>query len=264
VAREPGYPIKIKAMGPPEQILELTGVEMGPVDDSRFVMPSDFKKWIDPESLPIDPPDWATGIESAVFLTPPFEQPMAAGEIVRIKPEFAKSLALKAVSTSETEAEVKVLPFKDGRPLKREERINNLAMKGTICERSHELPMEVDDFVVYVYSGEITLEGKWMEMAEQTVSAGEEMRFAIEGRDNIETRMVNLGEGESVAVFDYVEAGTVMNEEQAGPLKWRTVTLKDPMEVKAVARVAKGDEIVFRVQSGKMQIKLGQFDSFEF
>ena len=264
VARDLGFPIKIVAAGPPEQVMELTEIETGPVDDALFVMPADFKKWIDPESLPIEPPEWAGGIEAAPVLAPPFERTMATGEMVRIKPELAKSLAVKAVSTTEAEAEAKVIPFKDGRPVKRENRINNIAMKGVICGRSHESPVEVDEFVVYVYSGEITLQAKWTEMAEQTVSAGEEMRFAIQGSDNIETRMINLADGESVAVFDYVEGGTVMDEEQAGPVKWRTITLKEPMEIKAVPRVAKGDEIVFRVTSGKMQIKLGQFDSFEF
>ena len=42
------------------------------------------------------------------------------------------------------------------------------------------------------------------------------------------------------------------------------IKLEKPWDVNTAGRIAKGDEIVIKIETGKMQIKLGQFDSFEF
>ncbi len=117
---------------------------------------------------------------------------------------------------------------------------------------------------MYVYEGDITAVAKWQEMLEKTVVEGEEIRLPLPNWDNIETRLVNLSDAESVAIVVYFKDGTELSEDDQGLLKWRTITLKEPGEVEASARTQKGDEIVFSVQKGKMLIKLGQFDSFKF
>ena len=264
VAKSLDFPIKIVAHGPPDKVFELINIVVAPVDDSKFEIPEGFTKWIDPETLPVEPPAWAEGIAAAPVMMPPFEHDMSAGDIVRIKVEPGKSLAMKGVNKTDTEATAKVIPFKDDRPLKVDTWYNNFAQKGTICARRHETSVEVDEFVVYVYVGDITATAKWQEMLEKTVAEGEEVRLPLPNWDNIETRLVNLSDAESVAIVSYFKDGAEVSEDDQGPVKWRTITLKESGEVEAGARTHKGDEIVFSIQKGKILIKLGQFDTFEF
>jgi len=264
VAKKLNFPIKIVAHGNPEKVMELSNITEGPVKESRFKIPEGFTKWIDPETLPVEIPAWASGIEAAPVMVPPFEYEMNAGDIIRVKAVSGKSLKIKAVNKGEAEAKAKVIPFKDGRPLKKESWYNNFAQKGTICARQHETPAVVDEFVVYIYEGSITTISKWQEMVEKDIAAGEEFRYKVEGWDNIETYMVNISDGESVAVYNYHEAGTPMLDNESSPVKWRTTTLKEPFDIKKTALVAKGEEVVVKVEKGKMQIKMGQYDSFEF
>ena len=264
VAKDLGFPLKIVAHGPPDKVLELTNIVEGPVDDTRCEIPEGFTKWIDPETLPVEPPGWAEGIAAAQVMMPPFEHDMSAGEIIRVKVEPGKSLKIKGVGKAGTEATARVVPFKDDRPLKEDTWYNNIAQKGIICARQHETSVEADEFVVYVYEGDLTVTAKWQEMLEKTVTEGEEVRLPLPSWDNIKTHLVNLSDGESVAIVSYFKEGTELSEDDIGPAKWRTITLKEHGEVDARTMSHKGDEIVFSVEKGKMLIKLGQFDTFEF
>jgi hypothetical protein len=265
VARSLDFTIRIVGHGPPERVFELTNIVEGSVDDSKFEIPEGFTKWIDPATLPIEPPVWAEGIPSAPVMMPPFQHDMSAGDIIRIKVEPGKSLVIKGVSKTNTEATAKVISFKDDRPLKTESWYSNFAMEGTTCVRRHETSVEADEFIVYVYEGDIALTAKWQEMLEKTVAEGEEVRLSLPNWDKIETRLVNLSDGESVVVFSYFREGTELSEDDISPLKkWRTIILKEQGDVKSGSRSQYGDEIVFSVKKGKVLIKLGQFDTFEF
>ncbi len=264
VALSLNFPIRIVGHSSPERVFELTNIVEGSVDDSKFEIPKGFSKWIDPATLPVEPPAWAEGIPTAPVMIPPFQHDMSAGDIIRIKVEPGKSLVLKGISKTDTKAIAKVIPFKDDRPLKKDSWYNNFAMKATICAREHETSVEADEFVVYVYEGDIALTTKWQEMLEKTVAEGEEIRLPLTIWEKIETRLVNLSDGESVAIFSYFEEGTELSEDIISPPKWRTVILKEQGEVHYGARSYYGDEMVFSVKKGKMLIKLGQFDSFEF
>lgn len=264
VSSKLNFPIKIVAHGNPSRIMALTNIVEGAVDDAKFVIPEGYTAWVDPETLPIEPPEWAKGIESAPIMTPPFEITMKAGEIIRVLPEDNKTLSVKCRSIDTTEAVTYIRPFKDGRPIYRSERYGNASMNGVICARRHETPIEADEFVFYVQSGEITANAKWQEMIEKTVSVGDDIRLSLSGWDNVEMRLINLADGESVAVFSYNREGVPLGENEMDEVKWRMITLKEPNEVHNRAVNAKGDEIVVGVESGKMHIKLGQFDVFEF
>jgi hypothetical protein len=264
VAKDLGFPIKIVAHGPPDKVMELTNIIKGSVDDAKFNVPDGFTKWIDPATLPVEPPGWAGGIESAPVMTPPFEHNMSAGEILCIKPEQGKSLKIKGVSKIEGEAVARAIPFKDGRPLKEDTWYNNFAQAGTICARMHETASEVDKFVVYAYEGDVAITAKWQEMKEKTVAAGEEIRLPLQGWDNIKTHLVNMADGESVAIVSYSQEGVPLSDDEQGEVKWRTTTLKELNEVDSKTMSGKGDELVFKVEKGKMLIKLGQFDTFKF
>jgi len=264
VSKKLGFPIKIIAHGPPDKVVELTNIKEGPVDEARFKIPEGFTKWIDPETLPVEPPEWAKGIASAPVMKPPFERDMSAGEIIRIKVEPGKSLKIKGISKTDAKGTARVIPFKDGRPLKKDSWYNNFAQKGVTCDRRHETSVEADEFVVYVYEGEVKVIGKWQEMHEKTVATGDEIRLTLQGWDNIKTHLVNVSDSESVAIVNYFKNGKPVSEDEIGPVKWRTITLKESNEVDSKAMSPKGDEIVFKVEKGKMLIKIGQFDSFEF
>ncbi len=260
VARSLNFTIKIVGHGSPERVFELTNIVEGSVDDSKFEIPEGFTKWIDPATLPVEPPAWAEGIPTAPVMMPPFQHDMSAGDIIRIKVEPGKSLVLKGVSKTDTEATAKVIPFKDDRPLKKDSWYNNLGA----YSHKHETSIEADEFIVYVYEGDITLTTKWQEMLEKTVAEGEEIRLPLTIWEKIETRLVNLSDGESVAIFSYFEEGTELSENIISSLKWRTVTLKEQGEVHYGSRSYYGDEMVFSVKKGKMLIKLGQFDRWKF
>jgi hypothetical protein len=263
VAADLGFPVKIIAHGPPDKVMELTNIVSGPVDVSKFKIPAGFTKWIDPETLPKEPPSWAGGISSAPVVAPPFERDMAAGDIVRITVTPGNSLKMKANSKTEAEAQVRVVPFKEGRPLKEDTWYNNFAQRGMSCDQRHETTAEADEFVVYAYEGEAAVAAKWQEMTEKTVKAGEEIRLKLSGFSNIPTRLVNLGEGESVAVVSFSQGGAALSEEDLGPVKWRTITIKAPNEVDNRTMSPKGDELVISVMAGTILIKLGQYESFD-
>lgn len=197
-------------------------------------------------------------------MTPPFEHTMNGGDIIRIKPKAGKSIAIKATSTTDAAARAKVIPFKDGRPLKQLDRYNNFAAKGTLCTRRHETAVDADEFVVHVDSGAINTTAKWLNMHEKAVAAGEEFRFSYENSDNVTCHMVNTADDEAVVIITFFKDGTPLSEDDQGLVKWRTITLKEPGEIDDRTISNKGDEVVFKVEKGSMLIKLGQFDAFEF
>lgn len=264
VSQKLGFPIKIMAHGSPERIIEVTNIKEGPVDKSLFQIPEGYTKWVDPSTLPPEPPEWAGKIANAPVLKPPFEHEMKAGDILRIKTEPGKSIKIKAVNKGSDEAVGKAVPFKGDLPIKDIKRINNFAQKGVICSRIHETPAEADEVVLHVDQGDITVLGRFEEMSEKTVTAGEEFRFPVAGHDNIEARYVNLSDGTSAGNFTFYKSGKMMSDDEIGPAKYRNVILKEKGDVKKSAYVPKGDELVFKAEKGKFLVKYGQFDSFEF
>ena len=61
-------------------------------------------------------------------------------------------------------------------------------------------------------------------------------------------------------MFDYHQGGQPLDPESEG----YSIVLRKPWTVNTTTRVAKGEEMVIRVEKGSMRFKLGQFDSFEF
>ena len=261
-AKSLDFPIKIVGYGQQERIIEITDIEEKAVDASIFSVPEGFTKWVDPKSLPGERPEWAGDIEAAPVMMPPFEKNMGPGDIVRVKIEPGKSLAVKAGGISETEAVAKVIPFTGSNPLKEEQWYNNFAQRGIICQRCHEMSGEADEFIIRVYEGNITVVAKRMDMFEEKALAGEEIRYPISGHEHITTRFINLTEEIAEATFAYYQNGQPMEDDT--PAKYRTITLKNSWDADTITRFAQGDELVIKVITGKMQIKLGQFNSFEF
>jgi len=262
VARDLDFPVRIAMYGHGAKDMIISNITETAVEDSQFTVPDGFKAWVDPESLPGKRPEWAGEIPSAPLLIPPFEMEMSAGNIVRVKVEPGRSLFVRG--KSESEAEARVIPFKGDQPAKDEMHYYNFAAEGTMCDRRHELTGEADEFIIRVYKGNVKVMAKWQKMFEATASAGDEIRYPITGTEHITTRIINLTEGNAEATFAYHKGGQPMADNEDIPIKYRTISLKNPWDVNSITRVAKGDEFVITVLEGTMQIKLGQFDSFEF
>ena len=261
-AKKLDFPIKMVQHGQQERMIEIVEIEEKGTDVSVFTIPEGFTKWVDPDSLPGKRPAWAGGIEVAPILKPPFEEKVGPGDMIRVKIEAGKSLAVKAVGIPENGAVVRVIPFQGNHPTKNEEKFHNFAKKGIICKRNHEMSGEADEFIIRVYEGNLTLVTKWMDMFEAKASAGEAIRYPIKGDENITTRFINLAEEAAEATFAYYQNGQVIEDDI--PLKYRTITLEKPWDVEKPTWTAQGDELVITVKAGRMQIKLGQFDTFEF
>ncbi len=262
VAKDLNFPIKIVTYGQGAREMTVTDIKVASVADDKFEVPEGYTAWIDPDSVPGKRPDWADNIAAAPLLIPPFEMDLKPGNTVRVKVEPGKSLFVKGVSDGDATA--RVIPFKGENPLKDEDRYNNFAQKGTLCDRRHEMNGEADEFIIHVYKGKVNVIAKWQKMFEKTASAGEVVRFPIDGTEHITTRIINLTDGSARAMFAYYQDGQPMPDNDEIPEKYRTIALEKPWDVNNVTRVAKGDEFVITVHEGTMQIKLGQFDSFEF
>ena len=189
---------------------------------------------------------------------------MSTGDLARIKVLPGHSIWIKSVAQGDTESIAKAFPFLDGKLTRNPELIGNFAEKGLICTRLEETKQEADEFVLHVEEGTVNVSVKQPEASEKNVKAGEEFHFPISGWDNIEIRLVGLGNGPSKCHWNYFQKGTPLSEDKVSPIKYRTKEIDTPGKVKETAVSAKGDELVFTVDAGEMLIKVEQYDSFEF
>ncbi len=265
VARKLDFPIKIIMHGATEKMIELKNIQESAVEDSLFMLPADFAEFQMPGQEPPTRPVWADMISSAPLLEPPFEKDLSAGDIVRVKPISARSLVAKAESLGEEEGVVYAIPFKGDLPLREINTYNNFAQEGTICTRLHETTVEADEFVIRVMKGKVKLQTKSLTMSERRLKAGEEFRMKLAPDQNIEdVRFVNLNDGESLCSWDYYSEGNLLEAEVVGPKEYRTRSLRTRNESQRSVFRPFGDEIVIKVDSGEILVKLGQFDASEF
>jgi len=265
VARKLNFPIKIVMHGRTEKMVELVNIQEVAVADSLFRTPDDYARFDMPGGEPAEAPEWAAGIPSAPLLTPPFERDVTAGDIVRVKTVAGKSLTVKASCVGEGECTAKAIPFKGGLPLREINTYNNFAVPGTICERRHETTAEADEIVIRIDEGDIKLVAKWLPMHEKRLKAGEEFSVPLVPGQNIEdVRFVNLNDGESSLSWDYYSEGNLLAADIVGPEEYRTRDLRAKNESQRSVWKPFGDEIIVRVDSGEVLVKLGQYDPFKF
>jgi len=261
VAQKLAFPIKIEQDVSRGHAMTLTNIETGEIDPGVFRVPEGYSKTYAPGQEPVEVPDWAADIPSAPLVEPPYEKAMSAGDMIRVEPVAGQSIWIKAKSADPAKA--RAIPFKDGKPLNHISRFNNFAQKGVIAERRHETGFEADEIVITVFEGNPTVTVKYSPMEEVKLAAGESFIYDLASRENIEVRIINISDKESELVHSYAVDGKEMGEDQLAPLKYRTVTLESG-DIKKTTLVAKGDQLVFKVNRGQMLIKLGQYDSFEW
>ncbi|MCP4567230.1 MAG: hypothetical protein GY841_06595 [FCB group bacterium] len=257
------FPLKIVVDAIGNKRLELKHVREEAIADSLFLIPDGFTKMVDPKNIPVPIPDWSGEISSAPVLTPPFERNFTEGDIVRIKVTVGNSIWVKSVGSDSTTV-ARAIPFKEGKPLKRETYYNNFAKPGTICSRRHETTEEADEIVLRVYKGITRITAKYSEMREKVISAGEELRVPLSTSKNIEIRFVNVGEESAAFGWNYFREGELLNDNVVGPVRFRTQKLSKTGDLHNSTFRAYGDEFVVAVARGKVLVKVGQFDTFKF
>ncbi len=257
------FPVRIRMYEPEDRLVELKNIKMVYLSDTLFEVPAEFSRVYKPGEEPVEIPEWAEQIPKSPLMQPPFEHSMSEGNIVRVEILPGKSFCARAIARSGREADVRAIPFRDGKPLKNIKHYENFARRGVLCTKRHETTLEADEIVVYVFKGIVNLKVKYDTMIERRIAAGEELRLALEGEDAIECRVVNLTGDESICIFDYFEEGENVSLLKMGPVKYRTITLADELEVERNVRNAYGDEFVISAEKGEVLVKMGQLHPFE-
>ncbi len=260
VSRKLGFTIKIAYHPDDIMTVNLTNITEGAVDASLYEIPDGYALMAAPGEEPVEVPDWAADVPNAPVMTPPFEHTMQSGEMIRIAVTSGKSLAIKGTSTTDTEADVKAVPFKDGKPLDDLYMFQNFAMQGAICDRRHESTMEADEFVVRCFAGEVSLIAKWIDMQERTIKAGRVLGISLQPGKNTEARFVNAGDEDAVCVIVFMTGDEDVSE---GPEKYRTIKLKKG-ESERRALQSDAEALQINVLEGEMHLKLGQYEAFVF
>ncbi len=253
------FPIKIVMHYGGEMSTELKNIKEGGVNEALFVIPDGLTKYNSPDEIPQPIPDWAGDIASAPVKIPPFKVELKEGDIIRVKPVEGQSLWVRGKSPDGSDAIAKVIPFKNGRPIK--EIAYCSSYPGQICVRREEMGIEIDEFVIRVFKGSASCEAKFYPMHEQTLKAGEQYKMSLDPANNIAVRFVNLSDGETTIRHDNLKGGVSANQ---GPEEYLTTTLKYRGEVYNMTWQPKGDELIIKVEKGSARIKLGQYDSFKF
>lgn len=255
------FPIKIDNHVSSGTFAEINFISEGPIEENIFAIPPGYSKMAAPGSEPPEIPDWASEVARAPVVTPPFERPMAAGDIVRIKVQRGMSVWVRATDASD-DAVAKAVPFKDGRPTKSVSMYSNFAQRGVICDRRNETAAEADEIVVRAFEGKMTVEVKSVAMQEKRISRGESFSYGVTSQENIELRLVDVSGGPSECIWTWLVGGSPAPYERLGPIKHRTASFDDHQTVVRKTLSPIGDTLVINVTLGTVVVKLGQYDSF--
>jgi hypothetical protein len=261
VARKFGFPIRITSHASEGSFAEISNISEGPVSDTLFEIPADYKKMASPGNKPVEIPVWVEAVPQAPVVVLPVEQEMSAGEMLRIKVEPGKSVWVRANNQSQ-DAVAKAIPFRKGSPIKDVTIYSNFAEKGIVCDRRQETPAEADEIVVRVLAGTMTVEIKSVEMHEERLAEGKSLAFPLASSEYIDVRFVNGTVEPAECTWTFVQGGAEVPDERIGPSEQRTIVLEYAGEVGRRTLSPAGDTLVMKVESGEMIIKLGQFDSF--
>lgn len=263
IPEELDFPIRVRMYDPEDRVIELKNIIMVSLSDTLFEVPADYTRIYKPGEEPLEIPEWTARIPTSPLMHPPFEHNMSEGNIVRVKILPGKSFCARAIARSGKEADVRAIPFRDGKPLRNINHYENFARRGVLCTKRHETTLEADEIVVYVFKGIVNLEVKYDTMIEKRIAAGEELRLPLEGEDAIECRVINLTGDESICTYDYFDEGENISVRKMGPVKYRTITLASELEVERDVRNAYGDEFVINAEKGEVLVKMGQLQPFE-
>jgi hypothetical protein len=96
--------------------VELKNIKRGPQDPALFALPAGYQLTVVKEE-PEPQPEWAGNVAAAPVLTPPFEKTLAAGGIVRMRPQAGRSIKIEGTNAGQGQATFTSAPFKGGKYL---------------------------------------------------------------------------------------------------------------------------------------------------
>jgi Ca-activated chloride channel family protein len=141
--------------------VELKKIVPQPPDATLFKVPSGLKKVA---AMPVAPPEWAGEIATAPMMTPPFEQTLEQGQILRVKPKAGYHIQVSGRSAGSGKSAFTSVAFKDGRPLIEPSMGTfNIAAGGGMSTRHKQAPGEADMIVVRVRTGSVIIDARFEE-----------------------------------------------------------------------------------------------------
>jgi hypothetical protein len=113
VADEFDLPLKVQTVLDGRTI-ELRNIKRGPQEPALFALPVGYQRNVVEEKK--DPqPEWVGQVAGAPLLTPPFEKTLAAGEIVRLRPQAGRWVMIQGTNTGPSQGSFTAAPFKGGK-----------------------------------------------------------------------------------------------------------------------------------------------------
>ena len=257
------FPLKIVIPGEGGRTMELKNIKEHKLEEEMFAMPAGYTKMKDPGERSIEVPDWAERFESIEVVNPPFARIMSADDMVRVKVESGKGIKVNGENQLDDNSAFMAVPFKDGRPTKEPTMyLYNLNYEGQSWVNTFRLtPFEADEIIIRVEQGTIMLKLEAFDLGTlETVSAGEELKVPVKAGYNIDFRLVNIVDGESICTVTLAKGGNEVSEDVIGPKDYRTYTLKKKGESKknTWSNSAGADEFIVRVESGEILVNVSQ------
>lgn len=263
VSKKVSLPLKIEIPGKGGRTMLLENIKTSSLEDDLFAMPAGYTKKDEPGEREIELPEWTERIASAEYVKPPFEQMMLDEEIVRVRIESGVGVKVSGTNQITDRSAFMAVPFKDGKPVKKPTMyLYNLTEEGQSWGNTFRLtPFEADEIIVRVEQGTIMLKLEAFDLGTlETVSAGEEMKVPIKAGYNIDFRLVNTIDGESICTVTLAKGGNEVSEDVIGPKDYRTYTLKKKGESKknTWSNSAGADEFIVRVENGEILVNVSQ------
>ena len=263
VTKELSLPVKIEIPGEGGRTMLMDNIKTGAVDDAFFVLPDGYTKMEEPGRPEIELPAWIENIASAKYVGPPFEQMMLDEEILRVRIIEGMGVKISGINKLTERSAFMAVPFMKGRPIKDPTMYTfNLSYEGQTWSNTFRLTTyEADEIIVRVEEGTIMLKLEAVDLGiQEKVAAGKEFKASVKVGYNIDFRLVNTIDGESVCTVTMKKDGQELSEDIIGPEEHRTFTLNKKGDSKQNTWSSSGnpDEFVVRVQRGEMLVSFSQ------
>lgn len=263
VSKKLSLPVKIEIPGEGGRTMLLENIKTGSLEDDLFAMPDGYAKREEPGEMEIELPEWTERVESAKYVEPPFEQMMLHEEIVRVKIAVGKGVKVSGTNKITDRSAFMAVPFKDGKPIKEPTMyLYNLTEEGQTWSNTFKLTSyEADEIVVRVEEGTIMLKIEAFDLGIlETVSAGKELKVPVRPGYNIDFKLVNTIDGESVCTVTLAKGGKEVSDDVIGPKEYRTHTMskKGDSKKNTWSSSAGADEFIVRVEKGEILVNVSQ------
>ncbi|MGB7054642.1 MAG: DUF4412 domain-containing protein [bacterium] len=263
VSKKLSLPVKIEIPGKGGRTMQLENIKTGSLEDILFTLPDGYAKIEEPGEPEIELPVWAEQIESAKYAELPFEQMMLDEEIVRVKITVGKGVKVSGTNKITDRSAFMAVPFKDGVPIKEPTMyLYNLTEEGQTWGNTFRLTSyEADEIIVRVEEGTIMLKLEAFDLGMlETVSAGKELNVPVRPGYNIDFRLVNIIDGESICTVTLAKGGKEVSDDVIGPKEYRTYTMskKGDSKKNTWSSSAGADEFIVRVEKGEILVNVSQ------